>query len=102
MGDLLFLGAAEAGRLIKARQLSPVELVGAFLRRIEAVDDAIHGYVTVIADQAIAAAPSPAARVAEREIMAGSWRGPLHGLPYGLKDNFDTKSVRTAAGSRLM
>ena len=97
MSDLHFLGAAEAGRLMKARQLSPVELVGAFLRRIEAVDGAIHSYVTVLADQAIAAA-----RVAESEIMAGGWRGPLHGLPYGLKDNFDTKGVRTAAGSRLM
>ena len=53
-GELHFLGAAEAGRLIQARKLSPVELVDAFLRRIDAVDDTVHSYVTVLADQAIA------------------------------------------------
>ena len=95
-GELHFLGAAEAGRLIQARKLSPVELVDAFLRRIDAVDDTVHSYVTVLADQATAAA-----RAAEAEIMSGGWRGPLHGLPYGLKDNFYTKGIRTTAGSRL-
>ena len=96
-GDLHFLGAVEAGRLIRTRKLSPVELVDAFLRRIDAVDGTVHSYVTVLAEPAIAAA-----RAAEAEIMAGHWRGPLHGLPYGLKDNFFTKGIRTSAGSRLM
>jgi len=96
-GELHFLGAAEAGRLIQARKLSPVELVDAFLRRIDAVDATVHSYVTVLADQAIAAA-----RAAEAEIVSRGWRGPLHGLPYGLKDNFYTKGIRTTAGSRLM
>jgi len=97
MSDLHFLGAAEAGRLIQTRRLSPVELIDAFLKRIEAVDETIHSYVKVLADQAISAA-----RAAEAEIMSGGWRGPLHGLPYGLKDNFFTKGIRTTAGSRLM
>ena len=95
-GELHFLGAAEAGRLIQARKLSPVELVDAFLRRIDAVDATVHSYITVLADQATAAA-----RAAEAEIVSGGWRGPLHGLPYGLKDNFYTKGIRTTAGSRL-
>lgn len=95
--DLHFLGAAQAARLIQSRQLSPVELVRAFLERIEAVDNTIHSYVTVLAEQAVAAA-----RAAEAEIVSGKWRGALHGLPYGLKDNFYTRGIRTAAGSRLM
>ena len=66
-GDLHFLAAAEAGRLIQARKLSPVELVDAFLRRIETVDGTVHSYVTVLADQATAEA-----RAAEAEIMAGA------------------------------
>ena len=94
--ELHFLGAAEAGRLIQARKLSPVELVDAFLRRIDAVDATVHSYITVLADQATAAA-----RAAEAEIVSGGWRGPLHGLPYGLKDNFYTKGIRTTAGSRV-
>src|SRR5678815_2259097 len=94
-GELHFLGAAEAGRLIQARKLSPVELVDAFLRRIDAVDATVHSYITVLADQATAAA-----RAAEAEIVSGGWRGPLHGLPYGLKDNFYTCLLYTSPSPR--
>ncbi|MBL8702703.1 MAG: amidase [Alphaproteobacteria bacterium] len=94
---LHFLTVAEAGRLIRARRLSPVELVDAHLDRIARVDPRIHSYITVLADRARAAA-----RDTEAAIMRGDWRGPLHGIPYGLKDNFYTRGIRTTAASRLM
>ena len=79
---LHFLSVADAQQLIAARTLSPVDLVEAFLARIAEVDHLIHSYILVMADQARAAA-----RQAEAEIAAGSWRGPLHGIPFGVKDN---------------
>jgi aspartyl-tRNA(Asn)/glutamyl-tRNA(Gln) amidotransferase subunit A len=97
IGELHFLTAAEASRLIQSRQLSPVELVEAFLRRIEAVDGAVHSYITVLGEQA-----SEAARAAEREIAAGEYRGALHGIPYGLKDIIHVAGIPTTACSRLM
>lgn len=94
---LIHLSLTEASRLIQRRALSPVELVEAFLDRIEQVDGVVHSYITVLADQALAAA-----RTAEAEIMAGRWKGPLHGIPFGAKDNYHVKGVRTTGGSRLM
>ena len=94
--ELTWLDIAEAARLIAAKQLSPVELVDAHLARIEAVNGAICGYITVTADRA-----RESARRAEADIMAGRHRGPLHGIPYGLKDNYYTKGIRTTAASRL-
>ena len=61
------------------------------------MDEDLHSYITVVAEEA-----RVTARVAEKEIMAGRHRGPLHGIPYGLKDNFNTKGIRTTAASRLM
>lgn len=95
--ELVHLSIGEAARLIQARKLSPVELVEAFLARIDAVDGIVHSYITVLADQALAAA-----RASEAEIMAGRWKGPLHGIPFGVKDNYHVKGVRTTGGSRLM
>src|SRR5260221_5253318 len=94
--DLHFLTLAEAARRIAARELSPVALTEAFLARIAAVDDVLHGYITVTATAALAAA-----RAAAAEIAAGRSRGPLHGIPYALKDNYDTAGIRTTASSRL-
>jgi Asp-tRNA(Asn)/Glu-tRNA(Gln) amidotransferase A subunit family amidase len=97
VSELVYLTVGEASRLIATRKLSPVELAQAYLKRIEAVDETLHGYITLLADNALAAA-----KEAEAEIMRGRWRGPLHGIPYGVKDNYHVKGVRTTGASRLM
>src|SRR3954462_2954081 len=79
--ELAYLSAAEQGRLIRARKLSPVELVKNCLARIERYDSVLRAYITVCGDAAL-----EAAREAEAEIGRGNYRGPLHGLPFGVKD----------------
>jgi aspartyl-tRNA(Asn)/glutamyl-tRNA(Gln) amidotransferase subunit A len=95
--DLHELTIAEAATLIARRHLSPVDLTEACLRRIEAFDVSLSGFIELTADRA-----RRAARLAEREIMATGSRGPLHGIPYCLKDVVDVAGLRTTAGSRLL
>ncbi|SFU49443.1 aspartyl-tRNA(Asn)/glutamyl-tRNA(Gln) amidotransferase subunit A [Methylobacterium sp. 174MFSha1.1] len=97
MSELHTLSVAEAGRLIGSRKVSPVELVEAMLARIAAVDDRLNSYLLVLAERALSTA-----RTAEAEIMAGGWRGPLHGIPFGIKDNYHVAGLPTTGGSRLM
>ena len=94
---LHFLSVSEASWLIGSGALSPVTLVQAFLARIEAVDATLKSYITVTAERARAAA-----LVAEAEIKAGRWKGPLHGIPFAVKDNYYVEGIRTTGGSRLM
>jgi aspartyl-tRNA(Asn)/glutamyl-tRNA(Gln) amidotransferase subunit A len=94
--DILFKSAAELAPLLQARRLSPVELVRAYLERIEAVNPKVNAFITVIGDQAL-----EQARKAEREIAAGRYRGPLHGVPYAPKDLIATKGIRTTNGSKV-
>ena len=94
--NLCFLTIGDAATLLQDRKLSPVELTHAFLNRIEATDDKLHSFITVLKDQAIADA-----RTAEAEIIAGNYKGPLHGIPFALKDLYDTAGVRTTAGSKV-
>ncbi len=91
------LTIAQAGRLIASREISPVELTRAYLERIDVLDRDLHHYVLVLRDKAL-----DEARRAEAEIAAERYRGPLHGIPIGLKDIIDTEGVVTTAGSRLM
>ncbi len=93
--DPCFLTIAEASRLIERRSLSPVELTRAFLARIAAIDPQLNAYLLVTADRALAAA-----RTAEGEIVSGRYRGPLHGIPFALKDIFCTAGIRTTGHSR--
>ena len=93
--ELLLLGACEQAHLIEKRAISPVELVQAALARIERYDARLRAYITVCAEQALAQA-----RAAEAEIAAGRYRGPLHGLPFGVKDQLHAAGVRTTLGSR--
>jgi aspartyl-tRNA(Asn)/glutamyl-tRNA(Gln) amidotransferase subunit A len=94
--DLTELSLVDAAAAVAGRRLSPVELTEAYLARIDAVEPTLNAYVTVTPERARA----DAAR-AEREIAADGCRGPLHGMPIGLKDLFDTEGVRTTAGSAL-
>ena len=94
---LHYLTIAEASRRIAAQDLSPVDLVRAFLDRIEALDPSLGSFVLARPAEAMAEA-----RKAEAEIAAGRWLGPLHGMPIGLKDIYETKGVRTTACSRLL
>lgn len=90
------LSIAEAGHVIRAGDISPVELVRAYLERIARFDPQLNAYITVTEQRAVARA-----RELERELSNGEWRGPLHGIPIALKDNIDTAGVRTTAGSAV-
>src|ERR1051325_5640237 len=90
------LTIADASDLLRRKQLSPVELTTACLERIEQLNPAINAFITVMHDSALAEA-----HAAEAEIHAGNWRGPLHGIPIGLKDLIDTAGVKTTCGSAL-
>ena len=91
------LSAAEQSRLIHNKSLSPVELVKVCLARIERFNPLLRAYITVCADSALAEA-----RKAEGEIIAGRSRGPLHGLPFGVKDQLFTAGIRTTLGAKVM
>lgn len=86
----------EASELLRKRELSPVELTKNCLQRIETLNPVLNAFITVTVEQALAQA-----RAAEAEISRGHWRGPLHGIPLGLKDLIDTAGVRTTAASAL-
>jgi len=88
------LGAHDLSEKIRTKELSPVEVTQAHLDRIERFNDDFLAFVTVIAEQALAAA-----KVAEGEIAAGRYRGPLHGIPYGAKDIFNSAGIHTTHGS---
>jgi aspartyl-tRNA(Asn)/glutamyl-tRNA(Gln) amidotransferase subunit A len=94
--DLHDLSIAELSRLIAARQLSPVDLVEALIRRVEQYDGQLHAFITRTFDLA-----REQARQAEAEIAAGRARGPLHGIPFALKDIYDTRGILTSAHSRI-
>jgi aspartyl-tRNA(Asn)/glutamyl-tRNA(Gln) amidotransferase subunit A len=85
---------AGLARAFREGRLSPVEVVGALLARIESVDKALNAFITVTEERALEAASR-----AQEEIMAGHYRGPLHGVPLGLKDLIYTAGVRTTMGS---
>ncbi len=92
--ELCFLTLYELSEKIKSRNLSPVEVTGAHLARCEKLNPLLNAFVTLLPEKAMAAA-----KQAEREIVSGSYRGPLHGIPIGLKDIFDTAGIRTTHGS---
>src|SRR5688500_7424509 len=94
--DLHDLSIAELSGLIAARRLSPVELTDALIRRVEDHDGQTHAFLTPTFDLARRQAAD-----AEAEIAAGKYRGVLHGIPFGLKDIYDTAGILTSGHSRV-
>ncbi len=95
--QLPFLSATELASLIKSREVSPVEATEAYLERIPQIDGKLNSYITVTADRAMADA-----RQAEQEIVSGNYRGPMHGIPIGIKDQVYTKGILTTGGSTIL
>jgi amidase len=95
-GDLYFTSLREVARRIQSRDLSPVDLTKIMLERITKVDSEFKSFATVMSKQALADAAASL-----REIEAGRYRGPLHGVPIGIKDLCCTKGVRTMGGTTV-
>mgnify|MGYP001170167455 CR=1 FL=1 len=81
---------------LRQKQLSPVEVTRALLDRIEQVNPLLNAFITVMGEEALASAAR-----AEAEIAKGDWRGPLHGVPVGIKDLIYTRNVRTTMGTNI-
>lgn len=90
------LSASEMSRLIAAKELSPVELTESALARVEAIEPSVNAFVTVMADEA-----RTQAKAAADEIARGHHRGPLHGIPVGIKDLIDTAGTPTTSSSKV-
>src|SRR5713101_9162815 len=95
--ELLNLDIVALSEHFRARELSPVEVTEAYLKRIEETEQRLHAYVTVTGDFA-----RNSARDAEKEIMAGRWRGPFHGVPVALKALCNTRGILTTGGSKIL
>ena len=94
--DLAFSSAARLAALVRGKQVSPVELVRGYLERIDRFDGLLRAFITVCGDAAL-----EAARRAEAAVLRGVATGALHGVPFAVKDQFDTAGIRTTQGSRL-
>jgi len=92
--EMCYAGGKALSERIRRKEVSPVEVTEAHLRRIESLNPELFAFITVTGEQAM-----DEARAAETEIVAGRWRGPLHGIPYGVKDIVDTAGVLTTNGS---
>jgi aspartyl-tRNA(Asn)/glutamyl-tRNA(Gln) amidotransferase subunit A len=95
--DLPFLSASALGALIRNKEVSPVEATQAYLDRIAAIDGQLNSYITVCANDAL-----QAARAAEQALTRHDAVGPLHGVPFAVKDQFWSAGVLTTAGSTLL
>ena len=92
--DLLHASITQVSQLIRKRELSPVELTEACIRQSERLDPTLKAFTTLASEHALGKA-----RQAETEIASGRYRGPLHGIPYTLKDVIATRDVRTTFGN---
>jgi len=95
--DLPFLTISEASELIKRKEISPVDLTKSLLDRIDEVDGELNSFITVLKDQSLKTAEE-----AEKQISSGTYKGPLHGIPIGVKDIFVMRDVKTTCGSKIL
>lgn len=96
MNSLCAISIKEAAGLISAHKIKPSELVEAHIERINATDDKLNSFVTILSESAL-----QSSFIAEKEIMNGNYRGPIHGIPIGLKDLYDTAGTITTVGSKI-
>jgi aspartyl-tRNA(Asn)/glutamyl-tRNA(Gln) amidotransferase subunit A len=94
--EIVFLPVQELSAKIQKRELTSVQVTTAFLHQIDALNPKVNAFITVDHEQAMARAQK-----ADSEIMAGHYRGPLHGIPYAPKDILATKGIRTTNGSKV-
>ena len=87
---------AQASQALRRGEITPRALVEAHLERIDQVESSIHAFIHLDREGALQAAD-----VVSREIAAGNWKGPLHGMPFAVKDNYDVAGLPATAGSRL-
>ena len=97
MSDLAYLSVADVAELLRTKKISPVDYAKALLQRIEQYDGGLNAFLRLTPEIAI-----EDAQRAEAEIMRGEWRGPLHGVPYGLKDIVDYTGLPTTAHSKIL
>src|SRR5580700_12239577 len=93
--DILYLPIGELGRHLRQKSFSPVELAQSYLDRSQRIGPKLNAYVTITSELAL-----EQAHAAEKEIAAGHYRGPLHGIPYALKDLVAVKGYRTTWGAK--
>ena len=96
LNELIYLSAGQLARLIRKKEISPVEVIKAYLARIEALEPKLNSFITLMSEQA-----RNDARKAEKEIQKGRYLGPLHGIPFGLKDLYYVKGIRNTSGSKI-
>ena len=94
--EICYRSAVDLARMIRLKTMSPVEVVSAFIRRIEELNPLVNAFCTMTFESAM-----DQARQAERSVMKGDPLGPLHGVPFSVKDLIYTKGVRTMRGSRI-
>jgi aspartyl-tRNA(Asn)/glutamyl-tRNA(Gln) amidotransferase subunit A len=94
--EICHLSAGQLGGLVRRKEVSPVEIVRAHLARIDSLEPRLNSFITLLPEQALTQAQE-----AEREIGAGRIRGPLHGIPFGLKDLIYVNGIRSTAGTRI-
>ena len=94
--EICYTSARDLSKLVERKEISPVEIIDAHLSRIDATEPILNSFITLLADES-----RIAARQAEKDIQAGKYKGPLHGIPVGLKDLYNTAGVRTTSGSKI-
>jgi aspartyl-tRNA(Asn)/glutamyl-tRNA(Gln) amidotransferase subunit A len=90
--DIYYVNIEELQHRIRTRDVSPTHIVERCLERIQTLNPRLNAFATVLVDQAL-----DQARLAQEEIQGGRWRGPLHGVPVGIKDFYDTAGIATTA-----
>ena len=94
--DIPLLSASQLSRLIEIKEVSPVEVVEAYLERIDRLEPKLNAFITLCREEAL-----QAAREAEGAIARGDYLGPMHGIPFAVKDQIRTKGIHTTNGSPI-